>query len=465
MKLSVDEILKATGGKLIQGNPVVRGDPSEIVTNISTDSRKIQKGEFYLALKGKRFDGHQFVEEVSKKARGVIIENLNSEKILKQNPSLLGILVPDTLKALGDIALAWRQKFNIPVIAITGSSGKTSTKEMLSLFLSTKGNVCKTEGNLNNLIGLPLTLFTLNESHQFAVLEMGMNAFGEIRRLTHIAKPTIGLITNVGAAHLEGVGSLDGVAKAKGELFEELDPKAYAIINFDCQRTKNLSTKAQRITYSIQDQADVWASNMEFSDEKNNFTIHESTGATRFSLSVVGFHHVANFVASYTVAKLLGVKANEIQKALEKFKPAKMRGEEIQLRGMTILNDCYNANPDSMKMALENMKLKFSSRRKIAVIGSMLELGSKVDEYHLEVGCEAKKNDVEILFAYGPSAEKIKSGFGSSSKNIFVFQENQMDQLLEKLEAEIKKGDVVLIKGSRGMKLERVLEFFHHQGK
>ncbi|OGQ06808.1 MAG: hypothetical protein A3G32_00350 [Deltaproteobacteria bacterium RIFCSPLOWO2_12_FULL_40_28] len=459
MKLTVQEILKVTGGKLIQGNS------SEIVTGISTDSRKIQKDEFYLALKGKRFDGHQFVEEVSQKAHGVIIENLSIQKILKKNPSLLAILVPNTLKALGDIACAWRQKFNIPVIAITGSSGKTSTKEMLSLFLSTKGKVCKTEGNLNNLIGLPLTLFTLNQSHQFVVLEMGMNAFGEIRRLTQIAQPTIGLITNVGAAHLEGVGDLDGVARAKGELFEELDSKAYAVINLDCQRTKNLSTKAQRITYSIQDQADVWVSDIEFSDEKNNFTIHDHTSMTRFSLPVVGFHHLTNFVASYTVSKLLGVGVDKIQKALGQFQPVQMRGEEIQLSFMTILNDCYNANPDSMKMALENMKLKFPSRRKIAVLGSMLELGSKADEYHYEVGSDAKKNNVEILFAYGPSAEKIQSGFSSSAKNVFVFQENQMDQLLKKLEVKVKKDDVVLIKGSRGMKLERVLEFFYHQRK
>src|SRR3989338_5923142 len=334
MQLTIDEILKATDGTL------AGGEKKTVVRSVSTDTRKLKAGDFYVALIGPRFDGHNFISgAISKGACGVLVSRDIGASVAASRPV---IRVPDTQKALGDIAKYWRSRFDIPVVAITGSCGKTTTKDLLSAVLSQKGQGLKTEGNLNNLIGLPMTVFGLSASHRHAVLEMGMNAFGEIARLTEIARPIIGLITNVGHAHLEGVGDLSGVALAKGELFEGLGPKGTAIVNADDPRIEKLPTKARRVTFGYKTPAVIHADHVEYEEKKMRVTVTDPKQTTVFTLPIIGEHHVLNWLSAYAVGFELGVTPQEAQTALDGFRLGGMRGEELRLKDdIIVVNDAY----------------------------------------------------------------------------------------------------------------------------
>lgn len=441
MRLSFEEIAKATGGKL-------QGNSKKIVSQIATDTRVIKAGDLYVALKGPNFDGHDFIADAkSKGAIGAVVS-----KKISGGADFVVIEVKDTLKALGDIAHFWRKKFSIPVIAITGSSGKTSTKEMLAACLEEVGPISKTEGNLNNLVGVPLTLFNLKEGDRFAIIEMGMNAFGEIARLTEIAAPTVGLITNVGSAHLEGVGDLAGVAKAKGELFKNLGPQATAVMNSDDPYISKMETAAKKVTFGFSKKAMIQATGIDYGDK----TMKVEIGGASFNLPFVAEHQAKNWLATYAVCTALGVVPS--QKSLGKLKPAKMRGEEIEVNGVTVINDAYNANPDSMKAALMALQKKFPSKRKIAVLGEMMELGAQTAALHEKVGEYAASEGIEILMACGAHAKEMKKGFDlNGGKSSMVFADP--DELQKTLKKSLKKGDAVLIKGSRLSRMEKIIDF------
>ncbi|MBI4411823.1 MAG: UDP-N-acetylmuramoyl-tripeptide--D-alanyl-D-alanine ligase [Deltaproteobacteria bacterium] len=466
MELTIDEILKATGGTLPTGNL------KTIVRSIGTDTRKLKAGDFYAALVGPRFDGHNFVADaLAKGASGVLVSRTvgaHSHEVVPPRgcAPLPVVQVPDTQRALGDIAKYWRSRwqrhwrFDIPVVAITGSCGKTTTKDLLSALLSQKGDVLKTEGNLNNLIGLPLTVFGLSKEHRFAVLEMGMNAFGEIARLTEIACPTIGLITNVGHAHLEGVGDIEGVARAKGELFEGLGPSAVAVVNADDPRIAKLPTKARKLTFGRKAKADIQATHVEYDAGKMRVTVRDPSGQrTVFTLPMAGEHHVLNWLAAYAVGFELGVDPRQAQTALDTFKPGAMRGEEIRLKNdIIVVNDAYNANPDSMAAALAVLAKCYPRRRRVAVLGEMWELGDETAALHRWVGKTAGESKIDLLFAYGEHAPDMVQGFPSGG---FAFAD--MPELCRKLKESLRKEDVVLVKGSRGSQMERVVEFLERE--
>ncbi len=345
MILQIQEVLKATGGKLLQGEKLA------IFPGISTDSRTVAEGELFVALKGSRFDGHHYaIEALEKKAGGVIIEE---DKVgdLRWNgyrPRAV-IAVKDTLMALGDMARDWRRKYRTPVVALTGSNGKTTTKELIAACLGATFPILKTKGNLNNLIGLPLTLLALTEKERVVVLEMGMNVPGEIRRLTEIAEPDVGLITNIQKVHLEGIGSLERLKEEKGELFQGMRRDGAILVNQDDPRVVELANHypGQKISFGIDHPAEVMAKEIRLrGTEGTSFTLILKGEVVEIHLRLLGRHFVPNALSAIAVACLFGMEVRQAKEALEHFQPLPMRMEVVPLKGGTMLiNDAYNANP------------------------------------------------------------------------------------------------------------------------
>lgn len=455
MKFRLGDIVRATGGRLIAG------DENLSCSGVGIDTRKIAAGELFVAIRGAHFDGHDFLNDAA--SRGA------SAFVVKDGTTLpdgmAGVLVPDTERALGDLAAWWRAKFDIPRVAITGSNGKSTTKEMAAAIAAGLGDVIKTEGNFNNLIGLPLTVFNFSSGHKVAILEMGMNAPGEIARLTRIADPTVGLITNVTAAHLEKLGSVDAVARAKGELFDELSERGLAVINDEDRRVKEMGAKfkGRKITFGMQNSSDVCFRHMDmdnFDSMKLKFAVdgreHEVL------LPVVGAHNVMNALAAIGVGISLGIDPGEAAERLAGFKPMSMRMERVQLaNGVRVVNDSYNANPESMKAAFRTVGAAKRAGRFLAALGDMLELGGASAELHRQVGEAAARSGVAKLYAVGEFASDYAMGArdgGLDGRAVVVCDDgaNELGGLIEK---DLSAGDVLLVKGSRGMKMERVVEY------
>ncbi len=459
MILSIEEVLKATGGKLLQGerNTVFKG--------ISTDSRTLTAGELFVALKGDRFDGHHYaIEVLEKKAGGVVVEEdrVGDIRWNGYRPRAV-IAVKNTLSALGDIAHDWRRKYRTPVIALTGSNGKTTTKEMIAACLETTFPVLKTRGNLNNLIGLPLTLLTLTENERVVILEMGMNIPGEIRKLTEIAEPDIGLITNIQEVHLEGMGSLERLKEEKGELFRRMRRDGTILVNQDDPRVRDLANyyPGQKITYGIEHPAEVMAKEIRIKGvEGTSFALILEREVTEVHLRLLGRHFIPNALSAIAVACLFGVDVKKAREALERFQPFPMRMEVISLKGgMTLINDTYNANPYSMELALETLVESKGEGKAIAVLGDMLELGNFTREAHEQLGEKVSRLSIDFLLALGEEApavveSAIRHGFPRERARIVESHSEAISFLRQR----IQKGDWILIKGSRKMAMEKIAE-------
>jgi UDP-N-acetylmuramoyl-tripeptide--D-alanyl-D-alanine ligase len=457
--LTVEEVLRATGGKLLQG----KGDSS--FQGISTDSRTVAEGELFIALKGPRFDGHHYaLEALRKKAGGVLIEK---EKVgdIRWNGyrSRAVIAVDDTLAALGNMARDWRHKYNTPLVALTGSNGKTTTKEMMAACLETTFPVLKTKGNLNNLIGVPLTLLMLTEKERVVVLEMGMNVPGEIRRLTEIAEPDVGLITNIQSVHLEGMGSLERLKEEKGELFRGMRRDGTLLVNQDDLRVVDLAADypGQKITFGIAHPADVMAKEIRLHGaEGTSFTLILEGEAMEIHLRLLGRHFVPNALSAIAVACLLGVEVNRAREALENFQAFPMRMEVVRLKGgETLINDVYNANPHSTGAALETLAEAKGMGRAIAVLGDMLELGKLTKEAHEQIGKRVSELSIDFLLAMGEQASvvvesAIHHGLPAEKARI-VENHSEAVFLLRQM---IQNGDWILVKGSRRMAMEEIVE-------
>jgi len=457
MKLTLDDILKATGGTLIQ-----RGSVMEFC-GVGIDTRTILDGEAFVAIKGAHFDGHDFVGDAVKKGTPAVI--VASPVPQPKNVSV--IHVSDTVTALGDLAVWWRNKFNIPYIAITGSNGKSTTKEMAAAIASVRGPVLKTEGNFNNLIGMPLTVFRLDKEHKIAVLEMGMNAKGEIRRLAQIARPDVGLITNVTAAHLEKLHTVEGVAEAKGELFEVMAGRGIAVINDEDPWVKKLGARygGRTITFGMQNTSDVQFRHMESTNlSATDLTLSVMGKECTIRLPLPGTHNVMNAMAAIAIGVAMGIDLDIMLSRITEFHPMAMRFERVQLaNGVCLVNDSYNANPQSMKAAFRTVGSAKRAGRFVAVLGDMLELGEQSASLHREVGSAAVESGVERLFLFGNFANEMARGAhdrGFDYSHIHQYQD--VDQLEREVEMEICAGDVVLVKGSRGMRMERIVEYLKH---
>jgi UDP-N-acetylmuramoyl-tripeptide--D-alanyl-D-alanine ligase len=477
---TVSEILEATGGRLIQG------DPAEIAfAGVSTDSRTVKAGDLFIALRGERFDGFQFLNEALRRgAAGAVISVMThripetrEEEELRRGRVIIG--VNDTLLALQDVSAFHRARFRLPVLAVTGSNGKTTTKEMAARILATEMDVLKNEGNINNQIGVPLTLLRLSAHHQAAVIEMGISREGEMRRLCRIAKPGLGLITNIGPTHLETLGTLEGVAAAKGELLESLSPESgISVLNKDDPFFGFLKQRAPGpvVTFGTRGDAQVCGVDV---TETGPFSVSfrlvvdpsvrgllgmaadgaDEGSETVIRLPIPGVHNVANAVAAAAVAAIAGRSLETVRNALESFEPIRMRTQLIRWRGVEILNDAYNANPASMLAALEMLAAVPASGRRIGVLGDMLELGDAAEVSHRRVGERMARIERGWLIAVGSL-----SGAVAEAARAAGMAEDRIRSCGDAAEAaEIvrniaREGDVMLVKGSRGVHLERIIE-------
>jgi UDP-N-acetylmuramoyl-tripeptide--D-alanyl-D-alanine ligase len=451
VRFSEEQVVEATGGRRL------RAGSRSSYEAVCTDSRKLLPGCLFVALQGERFDAHQFLPEVfAGGAAGAVVEK---GKALSELPAHVGLFeVENTLYALGGLARYHRRRFKIPLGAVTGSNGKTTTKEMVGAILATRGPALKTEGNLNNEVGVPLTLFELSPQHVAAVVEMGMNHPGEISRLTAIAEPNAGLITVVQAAHLKGLGSLEGVAAAKGELFLGLPKAGTAVVNLD---EPLIVAQAKRsgadvLTFGRAADADVRLESATLEARTGlGVRIHWKGSAHPVRLAFVGAHNAHNACAAFALAVALGYTAVECVQGLERARPYPRRLNVLSAPGdVTLLDDCYNANPASMTAAFSALKELSAGGRAVAVLGDMLELGDGESAAHRRMGEEA--GQVARLAAFvGPrSAEAYAaSGLGEGGAHFL-----EVEPLLAWLRPRLAPGDVVLVKASRGMRLERVVD-------
>lgn len=421
------------------------------LADVCTDTRKIQPGSLFVCLRGERFDGHSFASQAAQLGAAALLVDHPVDADVPQ------LVVTDTGKALLQLAGWYRRRFQLPVVGLTGSVGKTTTKEFIALVLGAKYNTLKTQGNLNNEIGVPQMLFRLEDSHTAAVIEMGMNHFGEISRLTRAVAPTVGLITNIGVSHIENLGSRAGILQAKLEILEGMAPDAPLIVNMDNDmlRTVKLGDRPL-LTFAIDDQsADFTATDIAEQGSTTTFTVHHSAFTQPVTIPTVGIHNVYNALAAMAVGYVTGVDPAAAAAALANYVPAGMRQNLVQVGGVQVIEDCYNASPDSMRAALQTLG-KLPVRRRYAVLGAMLELGDYAKEAHTQVGKMAAENGIDSVLAYGADAAYIvEAAKQAGLENARLF--DTKEALAQSLAQQVQPGDGVLFKGSRGMHLEDVM--------
>ena len=420
---------------------------------ISIDSRTIKRGEIFIALKGKNFDGHDFVKKaLSKGAKAAIVSRIPDTG--PQNKKRL-IKVKDTLKTLGDIACAHRKKYTVPVVAVTGSNGKTTTKDMIAHMLSTKYKVLKNETSKNNLIGLPLTLLKLTEKHDVAVLEMGMNKFGEIARLSEIAKPHIGVVTNIGPSHLEFLGTVKNILMAKMELIERLTKYDIAVLNNDDIYLRNLKwSKCRRIYFGIKRKCEFQAEDLLYKNNKWQFSIDNNP---LLQLPVLGHHNIYNALAAIAIARQFNLKYNSIRSQLRTYRQSsRMRLELKSIKGIEIIDDSYNANPASMKSAINTLSRYDARGKRILVAGDMLELGKKSKAMHKSIGKMVASAPVKALITIGEFSSFISRAAKKCGMNK-TYHAQSHEEAARILQRLARPGDVILLKGSRGMQMEKII--------
>ena len=450
-ELQVNDILKKCGGVLINGNV------NEILEDFSKDTRTIKKDDIYIGIKGENFDGNTLWKDALEKgAKGCIIQGIEflEEDIANFKDKII-IKVDDTLEYLYKLAEYKRSLYDIPVIAITGSVGKTSTKDVIASVVGMKYKTLKTEGNNNNNIGLPMTILRLKD-HEAAVLEMGMNHFGEINLLSKIAKPTLAVITNIGTAHIGILGSRENILKAKLEILDGMYEKNI-VINNDNDLLHDWSTKNKECnvyTYGIENESDFIAKNIELEEFGSKFTYENNI----IKVPVGGIHFIYNSLSAIAVGKYLGISSEKIKMGIEKFELTKKRMDIMEKRAAMIINDSYNASFESMKASLAYLA-SVSKSRKIAVLGDMFELGDYSKELHEKVGEEVVKNKIDILISCGENAknivEKAKSK-GMNSNNIYYLK--NIEEIVDLLKNILNSDDAVLIKASNGMKFYNIID-------
>ena len=460
MNLKIKDIVEITNGKLICGNK------EQEVESFCKDTRIIKKDEVYVGIKGENFDGNIFWKDaLEKDASTVIVQNVDFEKenigIYKDRNI---VLVEDTIKAISEIAKLKRSLYNIPVVGITGSVGKTSTKDIIANVVSQKYKTLKTEGNLNNNIGVPFTILNLRD-HEALVIEMGMNHLGEIRNLTKIAKPTISVITNVGTSHIGNLGSRENILKAKLEILEGME-KQIVVINNDndmlhkWKEENEDNTDIDIKTFGIDNLSECMAKNIEKDENRSKFICNLKGDEFLVEVPVGGDSFILNALCAALVGRMLDLSTEEIQKGIATFKLTQKRREIIKLKNnITLINDSYNASFESMKAGVKHLAEEVNAKRKIAVLGDMFELGSFSEELHRKVGEEVAKNKIDLLFAIGDNSkfiveEAIKNGMNEN--NIYYCKDK--NELIEKIKNTMEEGDAYLIKASNGMKLFEIVE-------
>jgi len=459
MSWSVDEILLATGGKILRAGKV------SVFSEIVTDSHRVKKGSVFVALKGSRFDGHRFVEDAAR--RGAACAVVHRRPRLSRLGKTAVIRVKDTLKALGDLARYRRLLLAPKVLAITGSNGKTTTKEMVAAILehasiggeSLRGKVLKTEGNYNNLVGLPLTLLRLSGREKVAVLELGTSAPGEIRELCRIAMPDMGLITSIAPAHLTGLGSVAGVAREKGELFRSVESKGVEVVNLDDPWVRRLGARFRGSKITFGKGGQVRGEGWRFRGVQGiEFTLCAGRRRQLIRMKLWGAHNLANAVGAAAMARGLGADLPAIRRGLGAAGSLPMRMEIRSWRGIGIINDAYNANPASMAAAIETLSAIQTNGKKIAILGDMLELGRAAEKSHRTLGRQVARHRIDRLYVMGRQARFVRAGAlsaGMDENRVTVGKSHE--QIAAMLRWRASRGDWLLFKGSRGMAMEKAL--------
>ena len=447
MQITFNEMLKAMDGEVI-----VQG--KEIKFNkICIDTRKVEKDNVFLAIKGANFNGNDFALKALELGASVVIIDEVKFNIEDVNVNGTVIKVKNTRQALLDLAKFYREKLGLKVIGVTGSTGKTSTKDLIAALLSDKYKVFKTKGNFNNDIGLPLMILELTCDYDVAVLEMGMSSLGEIELLADVARPDIGVITNIGLSHIENLKTQENILKAKMEISTFFNENNVLIVNGEDEFLKNISGKSFKVKkIGYNHEYDVYASNIILREDETEFLAHAFGEEAVFTLPMAGKHNVLNTMLAIEVAECLNVYFKEIILGLENIEATSMRLQVIKREGLTIINDCYNASPDSMKSSLDVLSA-YKNCRKVAILGDMYELGDEAKRAHFQVG-EYARDKVDLLIVIGEHINNFKDGF----KNDNIIMYNTKEECIKELKSIVKKDDVVLVKASRGVKLEDVVK-------
>lgn len=455
--LKLNEIAAAIDGELLSG------DSSASFHQFKIDSREVQDGDLFFCIVGPNNDGHQFIKEATEKgAKAVIISEKPAEHY-KQKIAM--IMVNETTKALQKLAEYARRKMSFQVIGITGSIGKTTTKEMTYAVLSPSFKTCCSKGNLNNLYGLPLSLLGVPESCDIAVLEMGMSYAGELKKLAQIADPDIGVLTGIRAVHLEHFRSIEEISEAKAELFHSLRSEAIAIVNGDDSRARDIVERfpGKKLSYGIEREADISAFSIKDSIKNGCFFIAKCQGETfPIHLSTFGLHNVYNALAALCICLALGGDIPQAVKELERFKPYEKRGVVWNLeKVITLIDDTYNSNPAAMGMILQSLKQEEVDGRKVIVFGDMLELGKDSPFHHAEVGRIITESGIDMLIGIGElSSHTVEAARSRGLKDCYLYQDSE--QAARQIITLLKDKDLILVKGSRAMKMEVVIEKLLH---
>lgn len=445
--MALQEMAQAVKGRLYGSD--------EMFSGVSTDTRTIKEGDLFVALQGPNFDGHQFLQEAeSKKAVGAMVNHAVTSDLPQ-------VAVDDTRLCLGTLGGYWRSKFSCPVVAITGSNGKTTVKEMVGSILRQRGEVLVSSGNLNNDIGLPLVLCRIRDNHNFAVVEMGMNHRGEIDYLTRLARPQVAVITNAAMAHLEGLGTVQAVAEAKAEIFNGLSEGGVAIINLDDDFSplwQRLAGAHERITFAIKQPADVKAARVQTGESGSVIDMDTPIGSCEIALSLPGLHNVMNALAAAAAAIALRIELDHVKAGLQS--ASSLAGRLHRLagkRGATVIDDTYNANPNSMDAAVH--VLAAAEGTKILVMGDMGELGTGAEHLHARVGEQARRVGIDRLLTCGELSESAAQAFGRNAHHF-----NDKKELIDALLPDLDPRTTVLVKGSRFMRMEQVVQAISESG-
>ena len=447
MEMTFKEMLNA-----IDGEVIVQKEEANF-NKLCIDTRKVEKDNVFLAIKGANFNGNDFaIKALESGASVAIIDEVKFDEQDAQGKGTI-IKVKNTREALLNLAKFYREKLGLKVVGVTGSTGKTSTKDLIAALLSDKYKVFKTKGNFNNDIGLPLMILELTSDYDVAVLEMGMSSLGEIELLASVARPDIGVITNIGLSHIENLKTQENILKAKMEISTFFNKENVLIVNGEDKLLQNISSnvfKVKKIGYNHE--YDVYASNIILREEETEFLAHAFGEEAVFNLPMAGKHNVLNTMLAIEVSECLGVSFKQMVKGLENLEATSMRLQVVKKQGLTIINDCYNASPDSMKSSLDVLSA-YKNGRRVAILGDMYELGDESEKAHYEVGKYAK-DKVDTLIVIGGYIKNFKDGFDSD--NIIMY--NTKEECIKELENIVEKDDVVLVKASRGVKLEDVVK-------
>ncbi len=460
--LYLKDITQAVGGKL--GGC---GTSSVRVSGLSTDTRTLSPGDLYVALRGDRYDGHDFIDEAVRRGAAALMVAESALWALTGKDSegkdpLPIVAVDDTQKAMLGLASWYRRRFDIPLVAITGSNGKTTTKDLLGTILTSEGETVFSERSFNNFVGVPLTLFKITPGSRFAVAEIGTNAPGEIRTLTEVADPLIGVVTNISPSHLAGLNSVEGIAREKGDLLRGTRRGGTAVINSDdpfCGKMRAAAldegAAAKVVTFGLRRTADLMAREIEVDTRGISFTL----GSTAVELPLLGVHNVYNALAAFACALELGLDREKIAAALKEFRGTPMRLEPSRVGSLFVVNDAYNANPASVAVAIKTFTDYPARGRKLIILGDMLELGKRTRELHRRTGARLAKAGFDLVVAVGDRAgDYVEGALRKGVESSTLQSYDSLGKALSSLPALVRKGDSILVKGSRGMGLERVVE-------